>query len=175
METELSAKRRRSHSPIYHLNEDDSYEPYVPVAQRRQAKLAKLLNRGSKSTQDKTLQAQRIIDDLGDRERDEEELLREKRRKDRTLLVEAQEIHSKKAAEGMFYSFTAVTSLFTTVVLDAKKTEGEKRDEADAEILAAIASRRKLASDLELARGINYTESIQTSYFFAFYFLQYLE
>jgi ATP-dependent RNA helicase DDX41 len=39
----------------------------------------------------------------------------------------------------------------------------EKAEDADAEILAAIASRRKLASDLELAKGISYTDSLQTS------------
>lgn len=47
---------------------------------------------------------------------------------------------------------------------DAKKTEAEKTEEADAEILAAIASRRKLASDLELAKGVQYTEPLKTSY-----------
>jgi len=49
-------------------------------------------------------------------------------------------------------------------MLDAKKTESEKVEEADAEILAAIASRRKLASDMELARGIHYAEPLKTSY-----------
>lgn len=47
---------------------------------------------------------------------------------------------------------------------DAKKTEVEKAEEADAEILTAIASRRKLASDLELAKGIQYSESLRSSY-----------
>ena len=47
---------------------------------------------------------------------------------------------------------------------DAKKTEAEKAEEADAEILAAIASRKKLASDLELAKGVQYTEPLKTSY-----------
>ena len=46
---------------------------------------------------------------------------------------------------------------------DAKKTEQERAEEADAEILAAIASRRKLASDLELAKGVQYTEALKTS------------
>lgn len=50
------------------------------------------------------------------------------------------------------------------LVSDAKKTEGEKAEEADAELLAAIARTRKLASDLELAKGIHYTKSIETSY-----------
>jgi hypothetical protein len=47
---------------------------------------------------------------------------------------------------------------------DQKKTESEKADEADAEILEAIKSRRKLASDMELAKGIEYTESLKTRY-----------
>lgn len=47
---------------------------------------------------------------------------------------------------------------------DAKKTEAEKAEEQDAEILAAIASRRKLASDLELAKGVQYTEPVKTSW-----------
>lgn len=56
-----------------------------------------------------------------------------------------------------------IISTFADLQVDAKKTEGEKREEEDEEILAAIASRRKLASDLELARGIEYTESLKTS------------
>ena len=53
------------------------------------------------------------------------------------------------------------TNCFT---IDAKKTEAEKAEEQDAEILAAIASRRKLASDLELAKGVQYTDPLKTSY-----------
>lgn len=48
--------------------------------------------------------------------------------------------------------------------IDAKKTELEKAAEVDAEILEAIKSRRKLASDMELAKGISYTESLTTRY-----------
>jgi hypothetical protein len=47
---------------------------------------------------------------------------------------------------------------------DAKKTEAEKEEEADAQILLAIASRKKLASDRELAKGIEYTETLRTSW-----------
>jgi hypothetical protein len=62
-----------------------------------------------------------------------------------------------------------VISLYITVILtfrltDAKKTEAEKAEEADAHILAAIASRKKLASDRELAKGIEYTEALRTSW-----------
>ena len=48
--------------------------------------------------------------------------------------------------------------------LESKKTAGEKAQEADAEILEAIKSRRKLASDMELAQGIQYTEPLETRY-----------
>lgn len=49
------------------------------------------------------------------------------------------------------------------MVLDAKKTDVEKAEEQDAEILAAIASRRKLASDLELAKDVQYSEPLKTT------------
>ncbi|KAF5332961.1 hypothetical protein D9758_016431 [Tetrapyrgos nigripes] len=143
---EAPAKRRRvnrSPSPVYKLDdEDESYEPYIPVAQRRQEKLAKLASLGGNS------EKQQARAELEQREEEvnEEERLREKQRNERTLLMEAQEVHSRKAAE------------------DAKKTEEEKAREADEEILQAIKSRRKLASDMELARGIQYTESLKTSW-----------
>jgi hypothetical protein len=62
-----------------------------------------------------------------------------------------------------------VIALYLTGILrhkltDAKKTEAEKAEEADAQILAAIASRKKLASDRELAKGIEYTEALRTSW-----------
>ena len=52
------------------------------------------------------------------------------------------------------------TGLLRRTFADAKKTEAEKEEEADAQILAAIASRKKLASDRELAKGIEYTEML---------------
>lgn len=73
--------------------------PYVPVAQRRQAKLAKLTSWGANAAKDKARQQQEEEEEKEDEER-EEEKRREKARKERTLLVEAQEVHYKKAAEG---------------------------------------------------------------------------
>ncbi|OSD02753.1 P-loop containing nucleoside triphosphate hydrolase protein [Trametes coccinea BRFM310] len=137
---------QRSPSPVYKLDdEDDSYEPYVPVAQRRQAKLAKLTSWGANAEKDKAKRLQEEQEERDDEER-EEERRREKARKERTLLQEAQEVLEKKAAE------------------DAKKTAAEKEEEQDAEILAAIAARRKLASDLELAKGVQYTEPLKSSW-----------
>lgn len=100
--SEPSVKRRRvqrSPSPSLKLDDDDNYEPYVPVAQRRQAKLAKLSALGS-SSRDKSQEA-REAEDERENEEQEEERRREKVRRGRALLVEAQEVHSKKASEGM--------------------------------------------------------------------------
>ncbi|KIJ69637.1 hypothetical protein HYDPIDRAFT_185318 [Hydnomerulius pinastri MD-312] len=149
--SESAPKRRRIQRtpspPLYSLDDqDDSYEPYIPVAQRREAKLAKL-NALSSTNSDRTT-AKKQLEELLEREDEEreEERRKERARKERTLLLEAQDVHSKKAAE------------------DAMKTEVEKAEEADAEILAAIASRRKLASDLELAKGIQYSDSLKTTW-----------
>ena len=107
---ERTTKRRRvnrSPSPAYKLDDEDTYEPYVSVAERRQARLAKLSNRGANAGQQQPLQDPQ---DQRDKRRDEdsdEEVLRERARKDRTLLVEAQEVHSKKAAEGTCRSLRA--------------------------------------------------------------------
>lgn len=98
--TENVPKRRRldkSPSPTYRLDEqNDDYQPYVPVAQRKLAKLAALTSRGAKHPDRSRSNSTPALDD-----EDEEELLkRDKERKDRTLLLEAQEVHRKKAAEG---------------------------------------------------------------------------
>lgn len=101
--SESDSKRRRiqrSESPTYKLDdEDDSYEPYVPVAQRREAKLAKLTSWGTNSEKDRAKKQQEELDERRDEE-EEEARRREKSRKERTLLMEAQEVHSKKAEEG---------------------------------------------------------------------------
>lgn len=97
-----STKRRRarSPSPVYKFDDvDDSYEPYIPVAQRRQEKLAKLSTLGLNSEKDSATKLQEDFDEREDSQR-EEETRRERARKERTLLLEAQEVHLKKAAEG---------------------------------------------------------------------------
>lgn len=89
---------------MYKLDdEDDSYEPYVPVAQRRQAKLAKLTSWGANTEKDKAKQLLEELEEKDDEER-EEERRKEKARKERTLLMEAQEVHGRKAVEGMSFS-----------------------------------------------------------------------
>jgi len=95
--------KRRVPSPQYRIEGDDDYEPYIPVAQRRQAKLAKLSAWGSSTTRDDTREARRVEEEREDEEQ-EEERRREKVRMGRALLVEAQEVHSKKASEGVWLS-----------------------------------------------------------------------
>lgn len=115
----------------------DDYEPYIPVYKRQQQRFSRLVARRGPGKNDGVAE---------DDARKEEAARRERIRKESTLLLEAQKVHEQKAVE------------------DAKKTAGELADEADAQILAAIQSRRKLASDLELAKGISYTEPIKTSW-----------
>lgn len=99
---ESSPKRRRvqrSPSPAYKLDEnDDDYVPYVPVAQRRQEKLAKLSARGTNA---ENRRKQQEIEERED-EMEAEERRKEKERRERTLLMEAQEVHSRKALDGAF-------------------------------------------------------------------------
>jgi len=94
-------------------DEDDNYEPYIPVAQRRKEKLAKLSSLGFSSTKSTAKKLQEELDEKEDAQR-EEELRREKARKERTLLLEAQEVHLKKAAEGIYTSTAALSLLVLT-------------------------------------------------------------
>ncbi|TFK95698.1 P-loop containing nucleoside triphosphate hydrolase protein [Pterulicium gracile] len=125
--------------------DDDGYEPYIPLAQRKEARLKKLATWGANAEKQRLIQRQKEREEQEDEER-EEQRRKDKARKERTLLLEAQEVHSKRAQE------------------EAGKTADQKAQEADEEILAAIASRRKLASDMELAKGITYTEALTTSW-----------
>lgn len=98
---ERESERRRSPSPIYKLDDAaDDYVPYVPVAKRREAKLAALASRGIGGDKDKRTGS--AAPDANEEEEDEEVQARDRERKERTLLLEAQEVHKKKAAEGNY-------------------------------------------------------------------------
>ncbi|KAM6500809.1 DEAD domain containing protein [Amanita muscaria] len=143
--TSKSQYLRRSRSPVYNLDDEyETYEPYVPVIKRRQETLARLTSWNANGEQEKRRTGD-TSHEYEDHEKDDE-LRREKARMERTLLIEAQEVHSRKAAE------------------DASKSAGEKAEEADAEILEAIQTKKKLVSDMELAKGIQYTEPLKTSW-----------
>lgn len=99
MNSASKSKHTRSSSPKYVLDdEDETYEPYIPVIKRRQEKLAKLTS-WSSSTERERLKKHDGIHELEDVD-NEDELLKEKTRKERTLLMEAQEVHLRRAAEG---------------------------------------------------------------------------
>ena len=83
------------------MHDQDDFVPYIPAAQRRQAKLAKLTSWGVNNDKERAKQQQREQDEREDEER-EDERRREKARKERTLLMEAQEVHGRKAVEGKF-------------------------------------------------------------------------
>ena len=109
---EAPQKRRRverSPSPVLKIDDNDDFQ-YIPAAQRRQAKLAKLTSRGNPSDKNKALRQQQEQEEREDEER-EEERRREKARKERTLLMEAQEVHDRRAAEGMSNLYTNTITL----------------------------------------------------------------
>lgn len=99
---EPPSKRRniqRPLSPGYTLDSEDSYEPYIPVAQRREAKLAKLNAWGIEGKESQRKSKVSKIQDQDEKEMDEQER-RENLRKERTLLMEAQDVHLRRAEEG---------------------------------------------------------------------------
>jgi ATP-dependent RNA helicase DDX41 len=102
LKMDSACKRRvqRSHSPVYNVSDDnDAHEPYIPVAQRREQTLARLSSLGVNTAKAGAKKQQDEQDERIDAQK-EEERRREKSRKERTLLMEAQEVHSRKAAEG---------------------------------------------------------------------------
>ncbi|KDN49390.1 hypothetical protein RSAG8_02092, partial [Rhizoctonia solani AG-8 WAC10335] len=141
--------RSRSRSPPPEDPYDaGDYVPYVPVAKRREERVKRLEQLAS-TDEAEARRRQREEAKRREEEADEErqaDEAREEARRQRTLLDRAQEVKKKKAEE------------------DAKKTELEKLEEADKEILDAIASRKKLVSDWERAKGIHYTESLKTTW-----------
>jgi ATP-dependent RNA helicase DDX41 len=152
-----SPKRDASAAGIdysYDVSEDEgSGAVYVPLKKRREEQLKRLQQHGGSYSKSGNRR-----EDSAEKEAaaaaaavplDPEtlaELERERKRKERTLLSEAQDVKAKKALE------------------DALKTEADKKAEEEAKILAAIAARRKLASDLELAKGVQYTDPLPTSW-----------
>lgn len=102
MEESPPKRRRVQRSPSppqYRLDDEaEDYKPYVPVSQRRQEKLAKFASRGANT--DKNAAQRHREQQEKEEAANEAESEREKQRRERTLLMEAQEVHSKKAAQG---------------------------------------------------------------------------
>jgi ATP-dependent RNA helicase DDX41 len=119
MSTSPLSKRRhleeQTDEPVYKLDDEDgNYVPYVPVKQRRQERLQQLASRGGGegSGQEERPKKQ----DLEEKEDEELEEInrREKARKERTLLFEAQEVKAKRALEGQYLQPTDITCLTST-------------------------------------------------------------
>lgn len=136
---------------------DDDYDSkrYVPLKQRRQQELQRALrknrtesNEGTASPREGRPSNAGELESVGkDAEEDEGEDGRNRegiKQKNQTLLDEARALREARAY--------------------ATQTEAEKRAEEEKKILEAHAARRKLASDMELAKGISYTEPLKTSW-----------
>lgn len=144
-------KRRKvedGDEPVYSLDDDDDYDQqrYIPVKQRKAAELARIQAMKARGAAGGAAASGTAAETGGSKDGDDDE--EEKgplvQRSRQLLLREAREIREKEAKEN--------------------KTEEEKRLEEERKILEAHAARKKLASDLELAKGINYTEPIKTTW-----------
>jgi len=129
--------------------EEDDYTPYVPVAKRRANLLSSLSSR-QQPAKAVTKTPEDIAREQEALEREQEaaeEIRRERARKERTLLQEAQEVKKRQAE------------------LHSQETDLEREAKKEAEILAALErQQKKLASAAELAQGVTYTESVKTTY-----------
>ncbi|KAI0253925.1 P-loop containing nucleoside triphosphate hydrolase protein [Lactifluus subvellereus] len=64
-------RAQRSPSPQYRLDDDNSYDSYIPVAQRRQARLARLSAWGSSVSRDRVEEAREVQEAREDEEQEE--------------------------------------------------------------------------------------------------------
>lgn len=156
------------------LQEEEDYDSkrYVPLKQRKLQELQKIhlrarrrsdepdgsrssatrppgnaaTSNGGTSNGNGESRPRRAGQDDADEGEDEEEEQPDSgiKQKNTTLLAEARALREAKAY--------------------ATQTEAEKEAEEERKILEAHAARRKLASDNELAKGINYTEVLKTSW-----------
>ncbi|CAG8449259.1 17970_t:CDS:10 [Rhizophagus irregularis] len=114
----------------------DSYVPYVPIKQRREAKFQKLASQRNIPEPQK----ENEVDD------EVEELVRAGPKANVSLIDQAVEAKKQKLIE------------------DSSKTDVEKKLEEEKAIMEAVAQRRLLASVQELAKGIIYTEPMKTTW-----------
>lgn len=123
--------------------EEEPYVPYVPVKQRREARFKTLATKDGFSKEKQKLEEEL---DLEKEREDELARKREKARRERTLLDSAAEVKRRKAEE------------------DARKSEQQLKDEEEAKLLKELAGQqRKLVSDAELAKGVEYRESLKAT------------
>lgn len=168
MANDLSPKRRRPDESNLTNGEDgaDDYVPYVPVKRRKEAELHKLLDRklSRKADRSSARAHSTITSSTGQGNQklrgstgatdcdqkgndDEEEEDQAPVRSTTTLLQEAQLVKRKQAE------------------LDAFKTEAQKKLEEESKVIQVIAAqKKKLGGAQELAKGVQYTEPMKTSW-----------
>ncbi|CAG8532139.1 3577_t:CDS:10 [Diversispora eburnea] len=117
------------------INEED-YVPYVPTKKRRQEKFQKLLSQ------------RRIIEPQNNVEIDDEveDTVKAGPKANVSLIDQAVEVKKQKMLE------------------DSTKTDVEKKLEEEKAIMEAVAQKKLLASDRELAKGIIYTKPMTTTW-----------
>jgi len=154
--TSYTSKRRRREEEdesLLEMEDDDQYEQsrYIPLKQRKAAEARRIANlrfKGMESENNVLPNDNQGTEESNDRrpipEDEDETGISTVQRSKQILLKQAREIRQKQEKEG--------------------KTEEEKQAEEERKILEAHAARRKLASDMELAKGISYTEPIKTSW-----------
>ncbi|KAG9292266.1 hypothetical protein G9A89_009078 [Geosiphon pyriformis] len=117
-------------------NENDDFVPYIPIKQRREANLRKLARHRHLPEP----QVEREID-----EEDDDSLLAGPKAHV-SLIDQAVEVKKQKALE------------------DLSKTDAEKKLEEEKAIMEAVAQRKLLTSDRELALNIKYSEPMKTTW-----------
>ncbi|PWN43992.1 putative DEAD-box ATP-dependent RNA helicase 35 [Ceraceosorus guamensis] len=125
-------------------SEEEDYDSkrYIPAAKRRQMELQRIAGLGKSNGDGASASTQKRQTGEGSDPEDNEDV--GVRQSKTALLHAARELREREAKE--------------------KKSEAEKQAEEERKILEAHAARRKLASDMELAKGISYTEPIKTSW-----------
>ncbi|CAG8570754.1 9021_t:CDS:10 [Ambispora leptoticha] len=117
-------------------NENDDFVPYVPIKQRREAKVRKLQRM-------RHLPEPQV--EREENEKDEDSLVAGPKA-NISLIDQAVEVKKQKALE------------------DSMKTDAEKKLEEEKAIMEAVAQRKLLASDRELAKNIIYHDPIKTTW-----------
>ncbi|GAC77642.1 DEAD-box protein abstrakt [Moesziomyces antarcticus T-34] len=150
-------KRRRMQQqqddrPRYTYSDDDeeaddqSSSTFVPLKQRRMQQLEKIQARARGITSTHVSGSHDANADQAQGEDEDDTDSHAPQRPQRSLLDEARLLREKKLAE------------------EGKRSQADIDAEEERKILEAHAARRKLASDLELAKGIQYTEPLTTTW-----------
>ncbi|CAG8454707.1 10810_t:CDS:10 [Paraglomus brasilianum] len=129
-------KKREKQPDSSDLSSGEDYVPYVPIKRRREKKLQKLVSQRDNRQEQKQSE--------NEEEAEDDYLAGPKAHV--SLIDQAVEVKKQKAIE------------------DSVKTDAQKKLEEEKAIMEAVAQRRLLASDRELAKGIIYTESVKTTW-----------